>query len=298
MKASNYCFTINNYTKPMLKQFEDVAKSLEKHKYICYSLEVGEKKKTKHIQGYIELNESQRFTFLQNYFKLMKNGKLVKFHIESAKGTQKQNLKYISKHSTPTEYGEPKKKGAREDLIKLKAKLKENPRGIKKLMDEEVENAQQMRFLEGMIKYMLDSRNPNDPPIVFWIYGSTGAGKTKLIYDSFDSICSVSDYKWPGNNYTQQECFLMDDFRSEDIPFHTLLKMIDRYPFTLPVKGSFVELNSPYIIITTTKSIDVTYAGIGYRENIEQLKRRLEEINLDDGKVENLKKYIKKEPEF
>jgi len=275
----------------MLKQFEQVAQSLEKHRYICYSLEIGEKKKTKHIQGYIELNESQRFTFLQNYFNLQKKNKLFKFHIESAKGSQKQNLKYISKESEAIEYGEPKKKGTRTDITNLKTKLKENPRSIKKLMNEEVVNTQQMRFLEGMTKYMLNARNPSDPPIVFWIYGSTGAGKTKLIYDSFESIHSVSDYKWPGNNYNQQECFLMDDFRPEDIPFHTLLKMIDRYPFTLAVKGSFIELNSPYIVITTTRSIDMTY--VGHREDIQQLKRRLEEINLDMNPVEDLKKYRK-----
>jgi hypothetical protein len=293
MKKSNYVFTINNYTKAMLKEFEQVAQSLEKHRYICYSLEIGEQSKTKHIQGYIELNESQRFTFIQNYFNLQKKKKLLKFHIEEAKGSQKQNLKYISKKSKAIEYGEPKKKGTRTDIINLKTKLKENPRGMKKLMEEEVTNTQQMRFLEGMSKYMLDSRNINEPPKVFWIYGSTGAGKTRLIYDSFESICSVSDYKWPGNNYTQQECFLLDDFRAEDIPFHTLLKMIDRYPFTLAVKGSFIELNSPYIIITTTKSIDITYAG--YKEDVNQLKRRLKEINLDKNPVKNLKEYIRLE---
>jgi hypothetical protein len=292
-KSSNYTFTINNYTKNMLNQFEHVAKSLEKHKYILYSLEIAPKTKIKHIQGYIELNESQRFTFLHNYFNLKKKKKIDKFHIEPAKGTQKQNLEYISKDGEYFEYGEPKKKGTREDLINLKTKLKENPKSIKKLMEDDVTNSQQMRFLEGMQKYLFPERDVNVPPVVFWIYGKTNLGKTKLVYDSFESICSVSDYKWPGTGYMQQDCFLLDDFRKEDIAFHTLLKITDRYPFTLAVKGSSIALNSPYIVITTTHSVSITYRG--FYEDIKQLQRRVVEIDLKSEKIENLKNYKKLE---
>ena len=89
-KTRRYIFTVNNYSKKDLKRFHTLAESLEKHRYICYGLEVAGTG-TPHIQGYIELNEAQRFTFLHNYFDFKRKGEVLKFHIQPAKGTAEQN---------------------------------------------------------------------------------------------------------------------------------------------------------------------------------------------------------------
>jgi hypothetical protein len=276
-----------------------IAKGLESHKYICYGLEVAPTTGNKHIQGYIQLKDRKKFTFLHEYFDLQKKGKLDKFHIEIAKGSVKKNQKYTSKtrdeDAVPNEvwleYGTPTKQGKRTDLTDLKEKLREDPKALRELMEDDVVSTQQMRFIEGMQKYMFKHRDPKTPPKIFWLYGSTGKGKTKLVYDSFESICTVSDFKWPGNFYYQEECLLLDDFREKDIAFHTLLKILDRYPFTLAVKGSFVPLNSPFIVITSPQSIRNTF--IESFEDVKQLERRITaEINLDIEEIKNLKEYI------
>jgi len=301
--SRNYVFTVNNYTDKILRKMKKIAKSLEKHRYICYGLEVSPTTGNKHIQGYIQLNDRKKFTFLHEYFDLQKKGKQDKFHIEKAKGSVEKNQKYTSKtrdeDEVPNEiwieYGTPTKQGKRTDLNDLKDKLRKNPKALRELIENDVVSTQQMRFVEGMQKYMFKHRSPKERPTVLWLYGSTGKGKTRLVYDSFESVCSVSDFKWPGNFYFQEECLLFDDFRKGDIPFHTLLKIVDRYPFTLAVKGSFVPLNSPFIVITSPQSIRNTF--IESFEDIRQLERRIpNEINLDKEKVENLKDY-KKEPE-
>ena len=290
IKSRNYIFTINNYTKSMFKKLELKACTLEKHSYICYGLEEAPETGTKHIQGYIELKDNQRFTFLHNYFDLKKKGKKEKFHIQPAKGTAEQNKRYSSKDGNFFEFGVAKIRG-RSDLTELKTRVSENPSNIREIVKEDCNNYQQIRYAENLQKYYLEDRSPKKPPVVLWIHGNTGIGKTRLIYNSFESICSVSDYKWPGNAYQQQECFLLDDFRKEDIPFNTLLKIIDRYPFSLAYKGGFIAFNSPFIIITTPYSIEETYGNI--YEDLKQLKRRITKvINLEETEIENIKNYL------
>jgi len=279
-KSRRYIFTVNNYTKKDLKRFHVLAESLEKHRYICYGLEVAGTG-TPHIQGYIELNEAQRFTFLHNYFDFKRKDEVLKFHIQPAKGTAEQNKKYDGKEGDFYEFGEPQTQGARNDLKLIKEAVKASPKNLPTIIDEMANNQQQLRFAESLTKYYFAHRNPNTPPNVFWIYGQTGVGKTRLVYRCFPDVCSVSDYKWIGTGYAQNECILFDDFRDGNLPFEQILKITDRYPYTLPVKGGHVELDSPYIIFTSPKDIETTFSWSSGQENLKQLKRRMVEIDLD-----------------
>lgn len=299
VKTRRYCFTIHNYTKKDLKRFHTLAESLEKHRYICYGLEVAPKTKTEHIQGYVELNDAQRFTFLHKYFNFTRNKELNKFHIEVANGSAEQNKKYSSKEGNFFEFGEPMIQGARSDLREIKEAIKENPKSLKTVIDERGNNYQQLKFAEALPKYYLPERDPKNPPKVYWIFGPTGIGKTKLVYDTFSDICSVSSYEWLGTSYNQNECFLMDDFREFSLSFEQVLRITDRYPYTLFFKGSQIPLNSPFIIFTSPYSIEQTFTST--KEDLRQMKRRIIEIDLEvvqnpeDIDLRNLdEKYIYK----
>lgn len=288
-KARNYIFTINNYDTEILEKFTSVAKSLEKHKYICYGLEIAPTTGMKHIQGYIQLSDNQGFKFLHNYFNLIKDDKKMKFHLQSANGTLKENQTYTQKAGEWFEYGEAKRTG-RSDLTRLRELIIENPDDIERIVKEECTNLQQVKYIEKMHQYSISPRDSNNPPIVFWIYGSTGIGKTKLVIDTFESVCIVSDLKWPGDGYKGEECLLIDDFREEDMSFQKLLRITDRYSYKIAFKGGSVHINSSYIVITSPQSISKTFSFLN--ENLEQLYRRIEfEINLDKVQINNLKDY-------
>jgi hypothetical protein len=282
LKTRNYCFTINNYTKKDLKKFITLAESLEKHRYICFGLETAPTTGTKHIQGYIQLNIAQRLTFLHNYFDFTRDKKQLKFHIDMANGTPQQNADYCKKDGKFSEYGEPTTQGNRTDMTEIKNSIRDNPKNLNAIIDEQGNNLQQVRFAQTLQPIYLPKRNPDTPPTVYWIFGNTGIGKTRLVSQTFVDICHVSSYKWLGTDYNQNECFLMDDFRPNNLPFETILKITDRYPFTLEFKGSQIPLNSPYIIFTSPKSIDETFKN--NEEDLLQLKRRLIEINLNQVK--------------
>lgn len=88
-KAKKWCFTYNLYPEeeiePIVLKFKDNCE-----KYI-FSREVGEKKGTRHLQGFIVLKDKMRPTEL----KLNK-----RIHWEKCKGSEQDNIKYCSKERT------------------------------------------------------------------------------------------------------------------------------------------------------------------------------------------------------
>lgn len=277
----------------MLNHFTQVAQSLERHQYICYGLEIAPTTGTKHIQGYIQLSDNQAFTFLHNYFNFKKEGEKLKFHLQPARGTLRENQVYTQKAGEWFEYGIPKKAG-RSDLVRLRELVMENPHDRDRIIKEECSNLQQIKYVEKLYQYLIEPRDPSTPPTVFWIHGKPGIGKTKLVHDSFESVFVVSELKWPGDGYNAEECFLIDDYREEDMSFQKLLRITDRYPYKIPFKGGSIHLNSPYIVITCPNSIAKEFNFL--KENLDQLRRRIyAEIDLDNENVTDLRNYKKLE---
>lgn len=278
-KSRNYCFTINNYTKEDLEQLHMLGAELKKHHYVIYGLEIAPETGTKHVQGYIQLNEAQRFNYLHKYFNLKRANGLLKFHIEKANGTPEQNIIYCSEDGDFYEYGTPISQGKRTDMMEIKEQIKANPKDLNKIIDERANNLQQLKFAQSIQSVYLTHRDPAYPPQVFWLFGATGVGKTSLVYKTFSDVCSVSSPRWAGTGYNQNECLLFDDIREFDITFNELLKITDRFPFTLERKHGQIPLNSPYIVFTAPYSIDQTFTST--KENLKQLKRRVVQIDLD-----------------
>lgn len=286
-KSRRYVFTIFDYTRDF-EEFLKLAESLSKHRYINFGLEVSPTTGKMHIQGYVELNIAQRLQFLHNYFPFTKeDGSPNKFHVEIANGTANDNKKYNGKDGDFHEFGEPATQGKRTDMIALKEAVKDDPKNLNRIIDEQANNLQQLKFAQAIQPIYLNNRDPNQPPVVYWLFGPTGIGKTSLVYQTFEDICSVSSPRWAGTGYAQNECLLFDDFRPGDLPFNDLLKIADRYPYTLERKHGHIPLNSPYIVFTAPKSIKDSFRGAG--EDIAQLERRVIQIHLrDDVEVANI----------
>jgi len=70
--------------------------------------------------------------------------------------------------------------------------------------------------------------------------------------------------------------FLFDDFRGDFCTFHYLLRVLDRYPMRVEVKGSSREFNSKRIYITSCYPPTEIYNKSD--EDVKQLIRRIDEI--------------------
>ena len=86
-RAHRWCFTVNNYTEEDITKIQEWLTE-ETCKYAIVSKEVGEKKETPHLQGFINLRKIIRLTGLN---------KKIKAHYEVARGTDEDNKKYCEK---------------------------------------------------------------------------------------------------------------------------------------------------------------------------------------------------------
>lgn len=124
---------------------------------------------------------------------------------------------------------------------------------------------------------------------LYWFYGPTGCGKTKKAWDIIDGLgLSYTTIGFSGkqfiNNYFGEKVVLIDDLRKTDIELNILLKMLDRYPFVVNVKGGFANWDAEIIIITSHFSPKLCYSyedkegNIQLYDNADQLVRRLKEF--------------------
>jgi hypothetical protein len=94
-------------------------------------------------------------------------------------------------------------------------------------------------------------------PLVLWIYGSTGAGKTALA-QYLQNRLDVAAH-WQGleanakfwNGYHGQEMIVLDEVRSSTLPMVTFLRLANHAPYQVEVKNGFVPVNSPLIVLTS-----------------------------------------------
>lgn len=141
-----WCFTFNNYSDPIIEEFQDIIK--KKCKIGFFNKEVGKKNGTPHLQGYLEFIKKDRPL---NQFP-------VGARWAKAKGNKDQNFKYCNKECVSG------------DMTFIHGyKLKPPIKVIKELRP----------FQEELVKILLGPVNEGK---VIWIYDKKGQlGKTELL---------------------------------------------------------------------------------------------------------------------
>lgn len=275
-RSRSFVFTINNYTIEDLKVFQSSVIKNQSSYYIL-GFEIGEKG-TPHIQGYIHFYNAKTFIQLK---KIITRG-----HIEITHGSIQENIAYCSKDNHYVEYGEHPQPGIRNDLKNIKEKVM-NHTPINDIIRDDIENLQQLKFMETMLRYQQPKERIK--PKVMWYYGGTGVGKTKEAIEYANNIneeyyISMKNLNW-WDGYIGQKVVIIDDFRKDFCTFHELLRILDRYPYRVNIKGSSMWFEPEHIIITSCYKPDEVYDT---REDIGQLLRRVDIVRLFKGN----KKYI------
>jgi len=95
-----------------------------------------------------------------------------------------------------------------------------------------------------------------DPLQVILLYGPTGCGKTRFVYDQID----LNDF-WPSgadgfqwfDGYHGQTDVLFDDFdgKMSKVSLAKTLRLTDRYPLMVPVKGGYTPFKPRRLFITS-----------------------------------------------
>lgn len=257
-RSRRYVFTINNFSDKEIEQLKKI-----EYSYMIYGDERGENN-TPHLQGYIEFDNQRTFSSIKK--------QLPTAHIETAKGTPEQNRKYCSKQNIMFEDGTIKKQGTRTDIEEIKDIVK-NGGGIRDVI-EVAKSFQSVRMGELYLKYHEKKRTWK--PIVYWFYGPSGCGKTKLAYEMYPDIYTPLSSKW-WEGYDAHKHVLLDDFRTDYMPFTSLLRLLHEYAYTVETKGGSRQLLAETIIITCPYHPQELYRE-SVTEDLTQLIRRITEI--------------------
>lgn len=269
MTSNTYCFTFFKFPE-LITDYCNKLSEISGFRYLIAQLENTPTTNRKHIQGYIEF----KFKTAMSKIKQI----MVGCHIERRQGTREEARDYCKKlessiPNTQIELGKFElEQGRRTDIQIIKDCIKSG-KSLTKTILEDCRNYQGIRIAEKLYYYSLKPRDPNKPPEIRWYYGKTGTGKTLSVYKEYTQkeIYPSFSYKW-WNGYYQQKVLLIDDMRKDYAKFHILLKLLDRYPHTVEIKGGTTEINSPIIIITTPYHPLDMYET---REDIQQLIRRI-----------------------
>jgi hypothetical protein len=124
---------------------------------------------------------------------------------------------------------------------------------------------------------MYNEAKRTQKPTVTWIWGASGSGKTRHAHSLATSgdIYLKTNKWWDG--YEKQETVILDDFRSKQIPFTSLLHLLDRYEHRVEIRWGSRQFDSPNIIITSIHPPEKVYK-FESQEEVKQLLRRIDHI--------------------
>lgn len=315
-RSRGWVVVINNPLIEDRDRFDNLVSS-HNAKFAVYQLEKGETG-TPHIQGYVYFTNQRVFSVIREIFK--RSDGTYHAHIEPARGSPDQNIEYCTKQSSrltlsdrgsmpflrgehdtagPFTFGERPNQGKRSDIQEA-VEIIRNTGSINQVLDTHASTF--VKYNGGILKLLSLYSKPRDfKTHVSWLYGSTGTGKTRYAFDEGNRIISEKEannndgvnitrssvYFKPGaskwwDGYFANEVVIIDDYRRDLCPFHELLRLLDRYPHQVEIKGGYQQFVSKYIFITTPKSPQETWEG-RTEEDLAQLMRRIDlVIDFDD----------------
>jgi len=274
-RARGWCFTINNpigldgytghlhgnlveqqITEDQVFSHVEIAPLQKASSYLITQLEIGDNG-TLHFQGYV---------YLEGRGKTLSAIKSLspRAHFEIAKGTPADNTKYCSKRegriAGPFKSGKPPQQGKRSDLETVAQEVLDGA-CIRTVACSHPSTY--IRYHKGIsaLQFACDAGRPREDVMVVFIFGPTGVGKTTEIEASFPDYypkmkCKQGSEEW-FDGYFGQEVIIWDEFYGQ-CPWSTMLKLADKTPLALPIKGNFVWCRAKFVIfISNSKPQDV-----------------------------------------
>lgn len=264
-QARRWCFTLNNpradeTIEPDWTGWEDL-------RFGIYQAERGEAG-TPHYQGYLAFTTPKRLGAVRRLIE--------RAHWEPARGTEQQNIDYctkdISRLDGPWTMGERGGQGKRNDLA-----------DVKQLLDgggtaDDIAQSHfgvWLRYRESLHVYQrLHGQSRNWQTDLIVICGPPGSGKSRLAHNiaEHDAFWFAGGNWWDG--YHGQRCVVIDEF-SGGIPWHLFLRLADRYPLSVEVKGGTREFVPHSIIITSNRRPEEWYSQEKFGHLLQALYRRI-----------------------
>lgn len=265
-----WCFTLNNYTEEDIVSIRGLIEN-DVVSFIITGKEVGNSG-TPHLQGYLELTRKKTLVGVKSLIGI------IRIHLEKARGTPVENIEYCSKEGNVIiRDGDPMRQGKRSDLEEVKLAIDSGASEIEIADNHFSKWVQYRRSFAAYRNLRMGRRSWKS--IVVVIHGPTGVGKTRWVHEQPDDR---ELYVWGGDRwfdgYQGHPIVLLDDFDGAGLEFRFLLRLLDRYPMQVPVKGGFVEWLPKKIYITSNLDPRVWTFPESTALNLAPLLRRLDRV--------------------
>jgi hypothetical protein len=235
------------------------------------------KEGTPHLQGACVIGNQVSFSTIKKY------PGFTRAHIERMNGRPSDSLVYCSKEDgNPFIKGSLPKPGKRNDIDNILDRMKSGET-ISQIVEDpkDVALSAIVRYSRGF-QYIstLLTKPRSSPPVVIWLHGPTGIGKTRSAVELSQILSparppwlSAGSLRWY-DGYSGHPVAIFDDLRTKHTSFHMLLRLLDRYPMRVEIKGASVHWIPDYIIVTAPKSPSEMW-NLRTAEDINQLERRV-----------------------
>jgi len=262
------CFTLNNWTQ---EEYEAICEI--PCQWMIVGKETGENG-TPHLQGACIFGSQMSFSTIK-----MLPG-LKRAHIERMCGSPQDSDTYCRKQDSAT-FGQGilPTPGKRTDIHEAVDAIKEGS-SLRDLAmgDHSVAVVKFHKGLTVLRSLTAQVRDQSRPPVVFWLWGETGVGKTRCAISFADTVCggrywiSSGGLRW-FSGYDGQPVAILDDFREKHLSnpngFAWFLRLLDRYPMEVEFKGGFSWAVWDTVVITTNVHPSQWYTGV----DVSPLKR-------------------------
>jgi len=212
-----------------------------------------------HLQGYIELIRDREVSWLRKHISMTaywRKKVTLSTRLQAFTYTQKDESRTQGPYCLGTPPTPSSTKGQRVDLEAFRDACFKGMSERKLWSEFTVQMAKYPRMYKSIAALARPKRS-TDLEVVL-IYGSTGVGKTRLVYEKWED--SDEFWRWAVPNttcwfdgYDGHKLCLLDDFagKASKMSLVMLLQVLDRYPVLLPVKGSHIWWMPDAITITT-----------------------------------------------
>lgn len=278
-QSKYWCLTLNNPSDEECDDIIDVCGLLDEDAaghltYIVIGFESGDCG-TPHLQMYVEFGVNVRRSVVKATF-----GERI--HAEVRKGSGEQAAAYCMKELGFVEHGRlfQPNAGRRTDLEGIRKLIL---KGRTELQIADAHFNQWCIYRRSFSAYRgLNTVQRRFTTRNYVLVGRTGTGKSRLVHSISPSLWVASDCtgRW-FDGFSGQEDVLFDDFDGVGANIAVFLKLMDRYPMQVPIKGGFAEWNPKRIFFTSNTQIEQWFP-LATPPQFDAFKRRVTGMFLCD----------------
>lgn len=262
-RSRSWIGTLNNYTDEELQQLRDAPCV-----YMALGFHVGEKSHLPHVHILIQYTNPRVMPRFNR-----------RIHWEPRRGTVTQAINYLNKEQRLEERGDRPRdpQGIDEQWQAFVESIHAGTVDKDSRMYARYEGYARRRLAELAEKkdYDGDLSAKN-----IWIWGRAGAGKSRLVRQTFaaSAIYNKQINKW-WDGYQNEPCVLIEDIDPRQCEYlaHHLKVWSDRYTFSAEIKNGRIQINPFYhLVVTSQYDIEECFPG----RDGDAIRRRFDVLEL------------------